>query len=472
MNDMNDMSGFRRWMMTMSAAQSFIHVSPVKKNVGSLVGKSVLKLKIQLSKFPGFIGHCSNRINRRINQDSYSINLINNRIFSPTPLLNMSIFDGHGGSNTRISNLLAENLHNVLATDESNSLSRDTFFDLLHDYKNLIGGEYWKSLYMDRSQYYNRFIKNCNTKEELILFDSENFGSRMLFDKSGNLIDKTSLLNELQRLKIINSYLKFDLEKCCGIDTDNITSRNDIDFNKLNELHPGGSTASSILITEFDSMDSPSTDDQSFFINPRGLLKLIVTQVGDSKILICDSNGIAHNLSKPHHPEEKREFRRLIKNSKDDGLITKDSFGEERFLNNYANTRSFGDIIGKQDGISAEPDIYSFLIGNTLQLPHSEKSKLQFGGDECFIVMVTDGVSDLLTDQEITDVITSTVNLRGLKHATPQFVAEEVIKFIMTIGDKHADNATCLVLRLPNWGNWPIIDRTGAAREQKLFRAF
>lgn len=145
-----------------------------------------------------------------------------------------------------------------------------------------------------------------------------------------------------------------------------------------------------------------------------------------------------------------------------------DSFGDTRFLDNFANTRSFGDRVGKQEGLSCEPDIYSYLIGSTRLLPHSEMSKLQFGGDECFVCLITDGVSDLMSDQELVDLITSTVNMRGLKNATPQFVSDEVIKFIAAIGGRHADNATCLVLRLPNWGNWPVMDRTGAIREEKL----
>ena len=85
-------------------------------------------------------------------------------------------------------------------------------------------------------------------------------------------------------------------------------------------------------------------------------------------------------------------------------------------------------------------------------------------------MMVTDGVTDLLSDQECVDLVTTTVNLRGMKLATPQYVANEVIEFITTIADRDADNATCIVLRLPNWGNWPTLDRTGPLRESKLLK--
>ncbi|CCD26585.1 type 2C protein phosphatase PTC6 NDAI_0I00160 [Naumovozyma dairenensis CBS 421] len=451
-----------------------------------------LMLRIPLLKFPSVIGHSTSRINRLHNEDTYSINILKlptrleqlkllrdpkyvDRNQDKKSVLNVSIFDGHGG-NGRVSKLLAESFHEELV---QNNPTKENFFHLLEKYVELIGGSYWEKLNSTRDLFFDKFIKNCNTKEESVLYGSNKFGSRIIFDKFGNIIDKTHLLNVHERLRIYYTFLKFDLEKCCGFEK--LTNDNDMSFENRIKKFPGGSTASSIFLSSYDESLAL---DESFFVDPKGLLKLVVTQVGDTRIILCDQNGIAHPLTKIHHPSSERESERLnidegkrrqkrtnLESDENAYEQDKDAFGESRFLNNFANTRAFGDLLGKREGLSCEPDIYSYLVGSTSQLPHSEKSKLQFGGEECFICLVSDGVSDLMPDQELVDLITSTVNMRGLKNATAQFVSEEVIKYIQAIGGKHADNATCVVLRLPNWGNWPMIDRTGALREEKLLNA-
>lgn len=453
----------------MGRTQSFIHLKPAKAAARAAMADRSLMLRVYLDKFPSVIGHSSNRISRRYNEDTYSIKMLKLPSLSEElaqarqgglitewkkSVLNVSIFDGHGGGG-RVSRLLAERLHDAIVEATP---TQEKLFDLLRQYRDLIGGEYWEQLYDSRETFYQKFIKNCNTKQEQVLYDSENSGSRMIFDKWGNIIDKTSLLHEQERLRLYYSFLKFDLETCCGF------SEADLPMETRIEDFPGGSTASSIFISPYEEQLS---FDESFFVSPTGLLKLVVTQVGDAKIILCDQNGIAHSLTKVHHASSSRETKRIKSNDS----FQKDSFGDTRFLNNFTNTRSFGDLVGKSEGLTSEPDIYSYLIGGTRDLPHSERSKLQFGGDECFICLITDGVSDVMSDQELADLITSTVNLRGLKVASPQFVADEVIKYIMAIGGRHADNATCMILRLPNWGNWPNLDRTGADREAKLLAA-
>ncbi|CCH62905.1 hypothetical protein TBLA_0I02470 [Henningerozyma blattae CBS 6284] len=476
---------------------------------------SNMLLKLNLKKFPNLLGHSTSRINRLYNEDAYSCNIIsfpslqqdvdimrtgkskNNDIFKNNRILNLSVFDGHGGEG-RVSKLLAEKLHLRLSTELP---TKKKFFDLLKEYKDIVGGEYWEVLYKNRFKFYDKYIKHCNTKIDLVLFADKGkeknsnstwaespIGSRMIFDKYGNIIDKTSLLTEYQRLRFYYTYLKFDLEECCGHKRHgSVTNINQNIYDQF-EQFPGGSTATSIFLTPFDIQSNRSViHDDSFIVRPTSLLKLVVTQIGDSKAIICDSNGIAHSLSKPHNASSEREIKRLYKQPEKrknlsiakmktapiiEPEVETDSFGDKRFLDTFANTRSFGDIIAKNKGLSAEPELYSYLIGPTIDLPHSEKSKLQFGGDECFIILISDGVYNVIPDQELVDLITSTVNNRGLKTATPQYITDEIIKYVYAIGGRDADNATCVLLRLPNWGNWPSIDRTGKIREEKLMHTF
>lgn len=419
-----------------------------------------VRLKLDLLRgLPGYVGHATSRISRLDNQDSYSIKMMRSWPNVYGSALNCSVFDGHGEKGAQLSKLLADRLCSYLDRREPH-WSKQDLKGLVQEYaRRFPEGNYWKQKLTMFDRFYDKFIKNCNSKQELLLMEEGDTtalaqnGGRMIFDKMGNIIDKIALLTEQDRLRLFYGYAQFDLDQCCQLGT------------------AAGSTASSVFLYPYDVPNTPTDEgkeDDSWMISHSGLLKLIVTQVGDSKIILCDQDGIAHPLTTTHHASSSRERRRL---SLDPSRLDPDAFGETRFLNNFANTRSFGDVAGKPFGISSEPDIFSFLIGNTLRLPRSERSKLPFNGDECFLALVTDGITNQLADQELVDLITSTVNSWGLKKATPQFVAEETIKFIQAIASKHSDNATCVVVRLSNWGNWPNVDRTGLQRETKLMNA-
>lgn len=72
---------------------------------------------------------------------------------------------------------------------------REEFESVLKQYKDFVGGKYWTNIYNGRKEYYDRYIKKCNTKiEQVLLSDGgeSKSGSRMIFDKWGNIIDKTS----------------------------------------------------------------------------------------------------------------------------------------------------------------------------------------------------------------------------------------------------------------------------------------
>jgi len=177
----------------------------------------------------------------------------------------------------------------------------------------------------------------------------------------------------------------------------------------------GGSTASVALI---------STPTPAPFWHPTATSTLVVAHVGDTRILLCETaTGLARPLTSDHHPSSPVESRRLRRFA---GSVITDSFGEER-ITGLANSRAFGDMQSKRIGVSAEPEITRVELGP---------------GQYSFLVLVSDGVSGTLSDQEIVDVI---------KEArTPEEGAKSVVDYATEISSD-GDNATCLVVRLGGW---------------------
>lgn len=177
----------------------------------------------------------------------------------------------------------------------------------------------------------------------------------------------------------------------------------------------GGSTASIALI---------STPTPTPFWHPSTPSTLYTAHCGDTRILLSRvSNGQAVPLTTDHHPSAPSESQRLRRWA---ASFVTDSFGEER-MSGLANTRAFGDMGSKRMGVSAEPEI------RHLELAPSEYA---------FMVLVSDGVSGGVGDQEIVDLV---------KEAkTPELGAREVVGFATEVGSD-GDNATALVVRLGGW---------------------
>lgn len=178
----------------------------------------------------------------------------------------------------------------------------------------------------------------------------------------------------------------------------------------------GGSTASVALI---------STPTPAPFWHPNAHSTIVVSHVGDTRILLCETaSGLAAPLTSDHHPSSPTESRRLTRFA-ESSLVT-DSFGEERIAG-LANSRAFGDMRSKRVGVSAEPELTRMELGPA-----------QYS----FLVLVSDGVSGTLSDQEIVDVV---------KEArTPEEGARAVVGFATEVSID-GDNATCLVVRLGGW---------------------
>ncbi|KAE8142606.1 hypothetical protein BDV38DRAFT_278127 [Aspergillus pseudotamarii] len=177
----------------------------------------------------------------------------------------------------------------------------------------------------------------------------------------------------------------------------------------------GGSTASVALI---------STPTPTPFWHPSGPSSLLVSHVGDTRILLCSTEtGDAIPLTSNHHPASPIEASRLRRYAT---TFVTDSFGEER-MSGLANTRAFGDVQSKRIGVSAEPEL------RRIEMAPAEYS---------FLVLMSDGISGTLSDQEVVDII---------KEArTPEQGSRDVVNFANEV-TKEGDNATCLVVRLGGW---------------------
>lgn len=177
----------------------------------------------------------------------------------------------------------------------------------------------------------------------------------------------------------------------------------------------GGSTASVALI---------STPTPAPFWHPAATSTLLVGHVGDTRILLCETaTGLPRPLTSDHRPSSPSESHRLRRFA---ASFVTDSFGEER-IQGLANSRAFGDMASKRLGVSAEPEI-----------TRTELGPAQYS----FLVLMSDGVSGTLSDQEIVDVV---------KEAkTPEQGSKDVVAYATEVS-QDGDNATCLVVRLGGW---------------------
>ncbi|KAI7875416.1 protein serine/threonine phosphatase 2C [Lichtheimia hyalospora FSU 10163] len=179
-----------------------------------------------------------------------------------------------------------------------------------------------------------------------------------------------------------------------------------------------GSTGSIAIIEPKDQR--PFWESQAYDI--------IIGHVGDTRILLCDaSSGEVVTLTTgDHHPGNPMEQDRLRKYA---GFVTTDSWGDDRILGMLATSRAFGDAKLKRYGVSAEPDV----------------------------VLVTDGLTSVMSEQEIVDIVK--------KGADPTMSAKKLVDIADQYGTE--DNCTAMVVRLKDWGT-RMHDLTADLREYRL----
>ncbi|TDL28693.1 protein serine/threonine phosphatase 2C [Rickenella mellea] len=204
----------------------------------------------------------------------------------------------------------------------------------------------------------------------------------------------------------------------------------------LSEGHEAKSCGATASVALLHSLDVPK---KPFFSADQ--IGLTVAHAGDTRILLCATEGgRVYPMTQDHHAETRVEAARLRRMG-GTSLIT-DSFGEARWMGALANTRGLGDLKFKQFGVTAEPEI---------------RSKLLRGADWAYMIFVTDGISSVLSDAEISDLARDSPD--------PKTAGDKILAFAEEMGSE--DNATVIVLPLPGWGKIRGPDRTKELREYR-----
>ena len=140
--------------------------------------------------------------------------------------------------------------------------------------------------------------------------------------------------------------------------------------------------------------------------------RLLVANVGDSRVTLCTDDGHAAPLSVDHKPDKPAEKARILACGGrvfaveyDDGVD-----GPPRVwlghldIPGLAMSRSIGDVIAHSAGVSSEPEFFDRTLTRR----------------DAFLVSATDGLWEFLSDQDVVDVVLSVIR----RHACDTRFAE------------------------------------------------
>lgn len=297
--------------------------------------------------------------------------------------------------------------------DADQTSIKDLEKDLVNNWKKLVGG-YFRRF---RPAYFSIFGDNTEAEKD------PKSGSDNSVEASGSVIEEVVTYAFLkadydfvaaQAAKEAERDDHVKAEKPLNAD-DHILGSPEPKTKVQQRSFKGGSTCSVAVV---------STPTPTPFWHPATSSSMLIAHVGDTRVLVCNTaTGVGVPLTTDHHPSSPIEANRLRRYA---ATFVTDSFGEER-ISGLANTRAFGDIGSKRIGVSAEPEIRRVELG---------------AAEYSFMVLVSDGISGTLSDQEIVDIV---------KEAkTPEQASRDVVSFATEVSTE-GDNATCLVVRLGGW---------------------
>ncbi|KAI5795783.1 phosphatase 2C-like domain-containing protein [Geopyxis carbonaria] len=382
--------------------------------------RNTTTVRIPLRSAKHHFGATRARGTRPNNEDNYQAGVIDVPLFSPIAtspvedhqpgqepsVFYFSVFDGHGGDLASL--YLKDYLHRYI--EETSKL-----FNPGNEQRPLADPD---SVHVDHDA--EGWAERTKLQQDLVNLWQNTVGGYFRRFKPDFGVTKGCGVSGDGRIGAVLTYalLKLDMDFITNqrpwfIPSDATPTQ--VDSEESTNSFKGGSTATVILI---------STSTPKPFWNPKQKSTLITAHLGDTRALLCrTSDGEAVPITTNHHPSSPIESGRLRRYA---ASFVQDSFGEERF-GFLANTRSVGDVKQKRLGVSAEPDLH------VTDIAPAEYS---------FLVLVSDGISGVLDDQEIVDIVKEC--------RTPEEAAKELTEFVDEVGES-GDNATAIVVRMGGW---------------------
>ena len=265
-------------------------------------------------------------------------------------------------------------------------------------------------------EYYVKLYQNTRESMEDFHLVSESFndkGNQALFgvfDGHGGIEVAQKLKNEIsgKLAKLINS----NTPRTPDLDSCQIESNFKTLFKKFDEeIIKQFSNVNQIY--ESTNFQSPgSTCTLIYLIKEEKETFLYSANIGDTKGLLISKTG-SSRITYEHKPTDDFENKRVKSNG---GVIF-----SGRIFGQFGLTRAFGNIPLKK-WVIAEPFIKKSIIHN----------------EDKFIVVASDGIWDVITDEECFEI--------SIKHQNPKEFCEELVNTSLSRWSK--DNISCIVIQI------------------------
>jgi serine/threonine protein phosphatase PrpC len=154
-------------------------------------------------------------------------------------------------------------------------------------------------------------------------------------------------------------------------------------------------------------------------LDSMGKKSIWVTNVGDSRAVLCKRNNQAKALSEDHKPNSRKEKKRIGQLG---GSIEYD--GSDWRIKGLSLSRAFGDVEATPY-VSHRPDIFKYKLCK----------------DDKFIIFACDGLWDVLSNQKAVDYVNKLINKRYSGN-----IAKALAEHAYNIGSY--DNVTAVVMFL------------------------